>query len=278
MSFFTAFQSVLPQHLLSAVVGIAGRSTLAPVKKILIEAWIKRYHVNLDEAARGGSEDYSSFVDFFTRELKDAARPVDRDPQSIVSPVDGTVSQAGDIESGMLFQAKGHKFSLDHLVGENAKQLNGGQFATIYLAPRDYHRVHAPITAQISRSTQIPGKLFSVNATTESAITDLFCQNERLVIWLDTDHGSMALIMIAALIVAGIETTFSTPDSPYRKLTRSRYVDLAVDKGNELGRFTLGSTVILALPTTMGQLNALEAGQTLRFGESIGAMRDRPEM
>ena len=253
--------------------GIAGRSKFAPIRKVLIEAWIKHYRVNLDEAERTSSDEYTTFVDFFTRELRDGIRPIDHNPQSIVSPVDGTVSQAGAIQNGMLFQAKGHKFSLDHLVGENAQSLNGGQFATIYLAPRDYHRVHAPITSQISRSTQIPGKLFSVNAATELAIKDLFCQNERLVIWLETDKGAMALVMIAALIVAGIQTTFATPASPYKQLTRTRHADLSVDRGSELGRFTLGSTVILAVPSSLGNLNSLEAGQQLKMGEAIGSMR-----
>ena len=272
MSLFVHLQKSLPQRLLSSIVGVAGRSRNASIKRLLVRNWISSFDVNMSEAARTNIDDYDSFVDFFTRELCPDARPIDPALKSIVSPVDGTVSQAGMVDHGTLVQAKGHKYSLDQLVGENSTEFNDGQFVTIYLAPRDYHRVHAPTAAQVVRSTQVPGKLFSVNAKTEAAIQNLFCENERLVIWLETDRGNILVVMVAALIVAGIETTFGAPLSPYRKLTHPTYPDIDVAKGDELGRFTLGSTVILVLPSSLGQLEELQPGQTLRLGEAIGSM------
>ena len=272
MSLFVHLQKSLPQRLLSSIVGVAGRSRNASIKRLLVRNWINSFDVNMSEAARTNIDDYDSFVDFFTRELRPDARPIDPALKSIVSPVDGTVSQVGMVDHGTLVQAKGHKYSLDQLVGENSTEFNGGQFVTIYLAPRDYHRVHAPTAAQVVRSTQVPGNLFSVNAKTEAAIQNLFCENERLVIWLETDRGNILVVMVAALIVAGIETTFGAPLSPYRKLTRTTYPDIDVAKGEELGRFTLGSTVILVLPSSLGQLEEMRPGQTLRLGEAIGSM------
>ena len=244
---------------------------------------MRHYPVNLAEAARPDPDDYSSFNDFFTRALKEGARPLDTTPGAILCPADGTVSQLGAITDGRIFQAKGHSFSALELLGgdaERAAPFMGGQFATVYLSPRDYHRVHMPLGGTLREMVYVPGRLFSVNQTTAENVPELFARNERVVCLFDTERGPMAVVLVGAMIVASIETVWAglvTP--PKRALKSFRYDEAArapisLEKGEEMGRFKLGSTAIVLFgpgrirwadtpsvlgPVRMGELMALPA-------------------
>ncbi|MGH1460602.1 MAG: archaetidylserine decarboxylase [Neptuniibacter sp.] len=253
-SLFILFQHIVPQHLLSRLVGAIADSTTPWVKNRFIRWFAKKYQINMSEAREEVPSNYPSFNAFFTRELKEGARPIDCSAGSIVSPADGAISQLGNIEYGRIFQAKGRGYSLATLLGgdqERAEQFMNGRFATIYLSPRDYHRVHMPVTGTLTHTTYIPGDLFSVNQTTAEGVEQLFARNERLVAYFDTEHGPMAMVLVGAMIVAGIETVWSGQEAPRLKkpihtpFNIDSHSPMMLEKGEEMGRFKLGSTVIL---------------------------------
>ncbi|MCG8099428.1 MAG: archaetidylserine decarboxylase, partial [Candidatus Thiodiazotropha taylori] len=252
---FVALQYLLPHHFLSALMHKLTRIELKPVKDMIIRSIIDWYNVNMQEAMESDPTRYRSFNDFFTRALRPDARPVTQQPHEIASPADGTLSQAGDIESGYLFQAKGHDYALFELLGGDQEMTNlfdEGHFATIYLSPRDYHRLHMPLAGKLRKMVHVPGRLFSVNETTCRKVPRLFARNERVISLFDTEAGPMAMILVGAIFVSSIETVWAGTVTPanqrvsswdYNQQQQPETVEL--EKGEEMGRFNMGSTVIL---------------------------------
>lgn len=268
---FAALQRVVPQHALSRLVGRLAASENPAVRLPLIRAFARTYRVNLAEAERPNLAEYRSFNAFFTRALRPGARPIDPDPASVVSPADGAVSQSGTISNGQMLQAKGIRYAFSDLVDVCADpSFEGGAFATVYLSPSDYHRVHLPVAGRLVRSVAVPGKLFSVNAATEQAVPGLFAVNERLVLEFETDLGRMLVVLVGAMIVASIETVWDGPKSPYRTKQVQTH-DRSFEKGTEIGRFLLGSTVIVAFEQGRVRFDdALAPGAVVRMGQTIG--------
>ena len=266
---FAAVQRLLPQHALTRGMGRLAASESAWVKDTFIRIFSGIYGVELAEAARPDRSDYRSFNDFFTRELKPGARPFPADERAIACPADGTVSQSGRIEANRLIQAKGIHYSLASLAGDLGDGFDGGSFVTIYLAPHNYHRVHTPCAGLLTAAQAVPGALFSVNAGTESSVTDLFCRNERLVCRLQTDRADLLVVLVGALIVGSIATPWPGPVPPYRALDSHR-PNVTLARGQELGRFRLGSTVILCAPPGITRFETLAQGQSVKVGETIG--------
>ena len=247
---FVALQRLLPQHALSRLIARAAESKMPWLKNRLIERAIAAFDINIDEAESSDLDDYENFNSFFTRALKDGARPIDQDSNALVSPADGAVSQAGPITKERIIQAKGSDYSAGRLLGntEEAKLYTDGAFTTIYLSPKDYHRVHMPIAGTLISTRYIPGDLFSVNDKTAQALPGLFARNERLVCQFDSELGQFALVFVGAMLVAGIETVWGGFETPGRGAVRNADFsgrDLNFDKGEEIGRFKFGSTVIL---------------------------------
>jgi phosphatidylserine decarboxylase len=274
---FIASQYLLPHHLLSRSVGSLAASETPWLKNAFIRWFARRYDVDMSEAINSDPASYPSFNAFFTRALRDGARPIDPDANSIVCPADGAVSQAGHIDGGRILQAKGQWYSTLELVGgdENlAAAFDGGAFATIYLSPRDYHRVHMPIAGQLLRSIYIPGELFSVNQTTADNVPRLFARNERLVCVFETACGPVAVILVGAMIVAAIETVWAGQVAPAARREICSELPAApvrLDKGAEMGRFKLGSTVVLLFGrNAVAWDRALSAGAAVRMGQRIG--------
>jgi phosphatidylserine decarboxylase len=275
---FILLQYLVPQHLLSRLVGWIASSELPWIKRPFIRWFAQRYNVDMGEAADPELENYPSFNAFFTRALRPGARPIDPTPGALICPADGAVSQAGRIEQGRIFQAKGQWFSTLELVGGDAAlaaAFDDGQFATIYLSPRDYHRVHMPFAGTLLRTIYIPGDLFSVNQTTAENVPRLFARNERLVCIFDTEYGPAALILVGAMIVAGIATVWAGQVAPpLRQIATTRYdrvETVALAKGAEMGRFMLGSTAILLFGKDAVRFTAaMRAGHSVRMGELIG--------
>ncbi len=275
---FAAIQYMLPHHLISRAVYYFAECQTPWLKNRLIRWAIKRYNVNMGEAQRETAEEFSSFNDFFTRALKADARPLPQDPTHIVSPADGVISQIGDIKNGRIFQAKGHDYSLVELLGGDLKlgqEFMGGKFATIYLSPKDYHRVHIPAAGTLHQMIHVPGRLFSVNQSTAENIPNLFARNERVVSIFDTQFGPMAVIMVGAINVASIETVWAGLVTPRRGQPctttygeASQSVELS--RGDELGRFKLGSTAIVLFGKKQIQwLENWQAGLTIKMGEAL---------
>jgi len=274
---FVLLQHLLPHHLLSRITGWLAQQSTPWLKNALIKQFIRSFNVDMSEAVDPEPNSYRNFNAFFTRQLKEGARPVSAEPDTIASPADGAVSQLGRIEVGCLLQAKNHWYSAGDLLGDDAlaREFHGGQFATVYLSPRDYHRVHMPVGGSLRETRYIPGKLFSVNQTTAENVARLFARNERLVCIFDTEHGPMAMVLVGAMIVAGIETVWSGQIAPAgQQVQTQRFGQAAdhvsLDKGDEMGRFQLGSTVILLFPENVVAWDAtLEAGSKLRMGQQI---------
>jgi phosphatidylserine decarboxylase len=276
---FIWFQHLVPQHLLSRCTGaLAELRHPLWLKDWLVARFIRHFGVDMAEAQEPDSTRYTCFNDFFTRPLREGARPLSS--ADILCPADGAISQLGAITNGLLFQAKGRYFSAEVLLGgdlERAAQFDGGQFATIYLSPKDYHRVHMPVAGKLTATRYVPGKLFSVNGVTADNVDRLFARNERLVCHFDTERGPMAMILVGAMVVAGIETVWSgrVAPPPKRPVTVD-YVALpetvALAKGDEMGRFLLGSTVILLFPAGVMAFDPrYEAGTATRMGEQLGS-------
>ncbi|MEP0203776.1 MAG: archaetidylserine decarboxylase [Halioglobus sp.] len=276
-SLFIFLQHVVPQHLLSRTMGyLAELRRPLWLKNWVIKQFVAHFRVDMSEALEPDIETYSHFNAFFTRALKEGARPIA--DASIVCPADGAVSQLGKIEGGRIFQAKGQHFSTTELLGgdvERAIAFKDGDFATIYLSPRDYHRVHMPIAGTLTATCYIPGELFSVNGTTAENVDRLFARNERLVCHFDTETGPMAMILVGAMIVAGIETVWSGQVAPPLATPDLRDYKVAPEaihlkKGEEMGRFKLGSTVILLFgEDAIDWLDHYQAGTTTRLGEAL---------
>jgi phosphatidylserine decarboxylase len=278
---FILFQTVVPQHLLSRCTGaLAAMRYPLWLKNWLIRQFIRHFNVDMAEAAETDYRHYSCFNDFFTRALYEGARPLAT--ADILCPADGAFSQLGAITDGRLFQAKGRYFTAEDLLGGDegrAAQFNGGQFATIYLSPKDYHRVHMPMAGRLTATRYIPGQLFSVNGVTAENVDRLFARNERLVCYFETERGPMAMILVGAMIVAGIETVWSGRVAPPpRRPVTVDYASLPgpveLAQGDEMGRFMLGSTVILLFPEgVMSWDEHYQSGISTRMGEALGSYR-----
>jgi phosphatidylserine decarboxylase len=281
-SLFILLQHLLPQHLLSRLVGRLAECRTPWVKNLFINWFRQRYQVDMSQALQPDPEAYEHFNAFFTRALKPDARPLDNSPGAILSPADGAISQLGPIEQGRIFQAKGRSYSLNTLLGGDAARAQpfiNGQFATIYLSPRDYHRVHMPIAGTLRESIYIPGDLYSVNQVTAAGVDNLFARNERLVAIFDTELGPMAMVLVGAMIVAGIETVRNgqvapLPRQPLVLDAAPGQTPVQLAAGEEMGRFKLGSTVILLFgPEVMDWAEQLAAGDAVVMGRSIGQAR-----
>ena len=269
---FIQAQKVIPQQQLSRVVGKVAASENPIVKNLAIQAFKAQYGIDLSIAEQSDALKYKSFNEFFTRALKDGVREIDTDQTSIVSPADGAISQLGKIKDGDVFQAKGQSFSVDKLIGDPqlAAPFINGEFATVYLSPRDYHRVHMPFAGTLTETLYIPGELFSVNQTTAENIPGLFARNERMVCLFDTELGRMAVVLVGAMIVAGIETVATGKVKPTGRLELNQH-DLALEKGAELGRFYLGSTaVVLFEQNKITWDEQFKANSTVVMGEALG--------
>ena len=275
---FIISQYLLPHHQLSRLIGCAAECRAPWFKSRLIAWFSRRYQVDMREAAVEDLNAYEHFNAFFTRALKEGARPLDATPGAILCPADGAISQLGKIEHGRIFQAKGHSYSVLELLGgdaERAAPFMGGDFATVYLSPKDYHRVHMPLAGTLKEMVYVPGRLFSVNQTTAENVPELFARNERVVCLFDTERGPMAVVLVGAMIVASIETVWAglvTP--PRRELKSVRYDQpqgpIQLDKGAEIGRFKLGSTAIVLFgpeqvqwAASLGETSPVRMGQQL---------------
>lgn len=270
------WQHFTPKHLLSRLTGRLAESQIPWLKDRLIQTFIHHYSVDMSIAQEPNPVAYPSFNAFFTRALKAEARPIASGSDILVSPVDGCVSQVGNIHSGALFQAKGHHFSCAELLGaeQHARIFDQGRYITLYLSPKDYHRIHMPVTGRLKEMVYIPGKLFSVNPRSAAKIPQLFARNERVVALFETELGDMAVVLVGAMIVASIETVWAGKVTPAktRQITSWRYQDqkIILSKGEEMGRFLLGSTVILLFSTERLVWEAsLEAGSSMILGQRI---------
>ncbi|HEX6833304.1 MAG TPA: archaetidylserine decarboxylase [Rudaea sp.] len=279
MSPLVLLQYVLPHRLLSRIVYWATRWTWRPWKDFLISTIIKSYKVDMSEAIEPDPRAYPFFNAFFTRALKPGARTAPDDAQAICCPADGRISQSGRIAGGRIFQAKGQEFTAAELLGDDtaAEPYRDGSFATVYLSPRDYHRVHMPLAGTLKETLHVPGRLFSVAPFTVAAVPRLFARNERLVCHFEGEHGPFAVVLVGALLVSSVETVWNGLEippyasAPVRRDYRGRGVRLA--RFAELGRFNMGSTVIVLLPPGAGTLDpAVAADVPVRVGQAIGRL------
>ncbi|MFP4208503.1 MAG: archaetidylserine decarboxylase [Wenzhouxiangella sp.] len=267
-------QYLLPQRLLTRLANRVSNSPSGWIRRPLIDGFRKLFPVNLAEAAEPDPHAYPSFNAFFTRALKSQARPLAEPAHRLVCPCDGTLSQLGRIRNGQMIQAKGVDYTAAALLGSAdwAGHFDSGHFVTVYLAPYDYHRVHSPIAGRPVEEIRIPGRLFSVSARTSRAVPGLFTRNERLAVLLDTAHGPVAVVMVAALLVAGIETVWGSR-GPYRPgpvVTRNTLETPPLERGEELGRFHWGSTVIVLTPEHFPPWHSsLLPGATVRLGQAL---------
>jgi phosphatidylserine decarboxylase len=278
---FITTQYIVPQHVLSRLTGWLANCRIPWFKNLFIRWFIKRFKVNMAEAVQDSAEDFACFNDFFTRALKAGARPVVQGAGQICCPADGSISEIGAIINGQLLQAKGQRYSLRDLLGGDAMDATAfskGSFATLYLSPRDYHRVHMPLAGRLLKTIYLPGKLFSVNQTTSESVRALFARNERLVCFFDTEAGPMALILVGAMIVAAISTVWGGLVCPgisaSRQLSYQQHVPpIKLATGAEMGRFSLGSTAIVLFSQAAVTLNpALRSGDSVRMGELLGTV------
>ena len=273
-------QYLLPQHLLSWLMQVATRLRWQPWKSWQIQWVIRRYGVNMSEALDPEPTHYTSFNSFFTRALKVGARPLADGANDILCPADGTVSQIGAIREGRIFQAKGRDFTAVELLGGSiarAAPFENGSFVTVYLSPRDYHRVHMPIAGTLREMVHVPGRLFSVAPHTTRAIPRLFARNERVVSIFDTEAGPMAVVLVGALFVASIETVWAGVVTPPRRREIGQWdyrdAPLALERGAELGRFNMGSTAIVLFGRGKVQWDsAAQAESAVRMGQRMGTL------
>lgn len=271
-------QWLLPQHAISRFFGWLGRIEQPAVKDLLIRGFVALFKVDVSEAEETEPTAYPSFNAFFTRALAADARPMPEDARALVSPVDGKVSACAGIEDGTMFQAKGYRYQLSRLLGgETPDALTRGAFATMYLSPGDYHRIHSPADARLVEMRYLPGALFSVNGATVGAVPRLFSRNERVVCLFETDFGPMAVVLVGALNVGSMATTWAgeVAPGPDRQAAVWRYPDdspgaVRLQRGEELGRFNMGSTVIVVLPENGPRfVSAISADQRVRLGQVL---------
>ena len=278
---FVLSQYITPQLGVSNLAGRLADNDRSPALKNRVIKWfIGRYGVDMSEAAEPNPEAYATFNDFFTRELKPGIRPLADGEKTLVSPVDGAISQLGQVTGDRIFQAKGQSFSLSELLGgeeATTAPFADGEFSTIYLSPKDYHRIHMPMAGTLRQMIHVPGKLFSVNPVTAENVPNLFARNERVVCIFDTASGPMALVLVGAMIVGSVETRWAGVVVPGRRQVTSTLYEgeqaISFDKGEEMGRFRLGSTVIMVMPKGSVSWNSDQvAGKTVRMGEAFGAL------
>ncbi|MFY3773691.1 archaetidylserine decarboxylase [Marinobacter salsuginis] len=278
---FVLSQYITPQLGVSNLAGRLADSDSSPALKNRVIKWfIGRYGVDMSEAAETDPEAYPTFNAFFTRALKPGIRPLADGEKTLVSPVDGAISQLGQVTGDRVFQAKGQSFSLSELLGgeeATTAPFTNGEFSTIYLSPKDYHRIHMPMAGTLRQMIHVPGKLFSVNPVTAENVPNLFARNERVVCIFDTDSGPMAMVLVGAMIVGSVETRWAGVVVPgSRQVTSTRYEGeqaISFEKGEEMGRFRLGSTVIMVMPKGAVTWNSDQvAGKTVRMGEAFGAL------
>ena len=276
MNVFTTLQQFVPQQKISKVAGRLAASRHPWVKRTFIRSFAKAYDVSLDEYERQSLNAYESFNDFFTRELQDNARIIDASMNGIVSPADGMISQLGQIHDHKLLQAKGRDYDIGQLLADSADgdYFADGSFATVYLAPSNYHRVHMPFDGILTKTRYVPGTLFSVNNTTAANVPDLFARNERLVCLFDTAYGKAAVVMVGAMIVAGIETVATGKISRTDDIQEVGH-DMSFKKGDELGRFYLGSTAIVVLPKAAKTdwQDTMQHGSIVQMGQLLGSAK-----
>ncbi len=279
---FLLLQKILPRSLLTSLVYRIAQIRTVAVKNYLIRRFVGIYKVNVDEILLAIPDGYACFNEFFVRELKPGQRPIDNDVHSIVSPADGTVSAAGKIDKDRIFQAKGLHYTLIDLLSTDLDDVDNyidGSFATIYLAPYNYHRVHCPVAGKLNAVRYVPGDLYSVNATTVSLLPNLFTRNERLICHFETAVGPLVVILVGAMNVGSISTSWTGEIRP-RKKGVAEDIDIhagetpaTVAKGELLGWFNMGSTVIVLLPSsTSNEFADLTGGQVVRMGEAIGSV------
>jgi phosphatidylserine decarboxylase len=277
---FSGLQHLLPQHALSRLVGAAARSRIGFLRAALIQGFLHFYPVDLSEAVRPDPRDYLSFNDFFTRRLRPDARPVDPDPRTVVCPVDGIVSQAGAIDGDTILQAKGIGYSAAALLGGDAAAaagFAGGAFATLYLAPHNYHRIHMPMAGTLKQARLIPGDLYSVNAATAASVPGLFTRNERIACLFDTVAGPMAVVLVGALFVGSMSLAWTGIVRPRtrRAVTElpARDPIIALDRCAELGSFNMGSTVVVLFgPSGPTLAPGLLPGSEVRVGARLATL------
>lgn len=276
MSLLTTLTYVLPHRLLSSLARRLAYSPRPGLKQWLIDTVVRRFGVDLAEAAEPDPRAYPTFNAFFTRALKPGARVADPDPQALLMPADGRISQLGPIQDGRIFQAKGQSFTAAELLGDAAAAapFANGLYATVYLSPRDYHRVHMPWSGTLRETVHVPGRLFSVGPDAVRHVPRLFARNERLVCHFDTDFGPMASVMVGALLVSGVETVWSGVEIPRYgdRITRKdwRGKGIVLQRFAEMARFNYGSTVIVLLPPGVATLDpALAAETPVRLGQAL---------
>jgi len=271
-------QYLIPQHALSVLMHKLTRCETTWFKNSFIRFITTKYKVDINEAAQTDLAFFASFNAFFTRQLRSGVRPLAEGDTVITSPVDGAISQIGDINNNQIVQAKGREYSVLELLGgdeELAKQFEQGQFATIYLSPRDYHRIHMPLAGKLQQMTYIPGKLFSVNPRTARAVPKLFARNERVVTVYETQQGPIVMVLVGAIFVGSMETVWSgkiTP--PYGKEIQNWHYEgeqaISLEKGEEMGRFNMGSTVVMLLPKQMDKFKSeLNAQTVVKMGQAM---------
>ncbi len=273
-------QYLIPQHGLSRIVGAIIKSRREKFKNYLIDFFINRYKIDMSDAIENNPHAYPDFNSFFTRKLRSETRPIIGGENTIACPVDGIISEFGTINDNTIIQAKNHNYTIDNLLGglkeESAAFING-KFATFYLAPKDYHRVHAPFAGKLRKIIYVPGKLFSVNLCTADRVPNLFARNERAICIFDTAAGPLAVILVGAMIVASIHTVWTGAITPATKkqLQAWNYTDndshFLLEKGAEMGHFQLGSTVIVLFsPNSIDWTKELQKNQTVKMGQLIG--------
>ena len=282
---FVGLQHILPQHALSRVVHRVTRSRVPAIKNRLIASFVRGFRPEMHDAVEPDPLRYASFNELFTRALRIEARPVNADPHTVVSPVDGTVSQIGSLEAQRLLQAKNRYYALADLLGGDSpwtERFAGGAFATLYLAPCNYHRIHMPLDGRLRDVRFVPGRLFSVNAASAASVAGLFARNERVVCIFENERTPFVLVLVGALFVGSMATVWHGDVTPRRSRrgcelpldgTRS---PLALAKGAEMGRFNMGSTVIVIFPPDTIEWRAdLAPGKPVRMGEPIARLRER---
>lgn len=278
MTFKVFLQYMLPHRALSRVVYWATRWTFVPWKNFLVRQIVRRYQVDMTEAVQPDPLTYSHFNAFFTRKLRPGARVPDTDPAALLSPADGRISQAGTIVDGRIFQAKGQDYTAVELLGDEhaAEPYRHGRFVTVYLSPRDYHRVHMPLRGTLKETVHIPGRIFSVAPFAVNAIPRLFARNERLVCHFESERGPFSVVMVGAILVSSIATVWDglviPPYAP--SIRRKSFVgqNITLERFEEMAQFNMGSTVIVLLPQGMAELDVLTSQQAIRVGQRLGEL------
>jgi len=292
---FVRLQYLLPHHLLCRIVYALTRSRVPWLKNYLIAAFMRAYRPHMGDALQPEPLRYASFNAFFTRALQAGARPIDPDPRRLVSPCDGTLSIASSVQADRLLQAKGHGFTLQGLLADAqpwSEVLRGGLYATLYLAPFNYHRVHMPLAGRLRAAWHVPGRLFSVNGATVARVPGLFARNERVVCAFDGEHGPFVVVLIGALFVGSISTVWHGEVTPWRgagarrgaartagihRLEPGSAADPWQPRGAELGHFSMGSTVLLLLPPGLARWDdSLLPGASVTVGQPLGSLLAPP--